>query len=253
MKTASSAGKGLLLLLLWAWVQLACAEGAAAVVVSLTGTVSAQKPGGKIRALAKDSALMPGEIVLTEKGSSARLRFADDSTVALRPGSRLVIENFNYDIAKPESDSLVLNLVKGGMRAVSGAVGKRGNQAAYSAQTSAGTIGIRGTDYALLMCEKRGKDQESNCSELDVPEDRRSDGAPVEGMYLTVFEGAIAVANDSTETVFRQGKSGYVKDKNTAPLELPKEPGLAREFPSVGNLPGAPTPFGGAAGACLVR
>lgn len=253
MRTASSAAKGLVLLLLWTWVQSAGAAGAGAVVVSLTGTVSAQKPDGKIRTLAKDSVLMTGEIVLTEKGSSARLRFADDSTVTLRPGSRLVIENFNYDSAKPESDSLVLNLVKGGMRAVSGAVGKRGNQAAYSAQTSAGTIGIRGTDYALLLCEKPSPGQDSNCRELEVPEEQRRDGTPAEGMYLTVFDGAIAVTNDNTETVFQEGKSGYVKDKHTAPLELPKEPGLAREFPSMGSLPGAPTPFGGPAGACLVR
>jgi hypothetical protein len=132
--------------------QAAWAAGEAAVVVSLVGTVSAQKPDGKVRVLAKDSALLAGEIVMTEKGSVVRLRFADGSQTTLRPGSRLVIEDFNYDEADPARDRKVINLVKGGMRAVTGAVGKRGNQGAYHAKTVAGTIGIRGTDYTARLC-----------------------------------------------------------------------------------------------------
>jgi len=217
--------------------QAAWAAGEAAVVVSLVGTVSAQKPDGKVRVLAKDSALLAGEIVMTEKGSVVRLRFADGSQTTLRPGSRLVIEDFNYDEADPARDRKVINLVKGGMRAVTGAVGKRGNQDAYQAKTVAGTIGIRGTDYALLLCEKGKASESGNCSNLDVPEELQVDGIPAEGLYFAVFEGAISVANNVSETVFPEGKSGYVKDANSAPVVLPKEPGLAREFPVLGNLP----------------
>jgi len=250
MRTASFAGKWFALLLLLAWTQLAWAAGEAAVVISLVGTVSAQKPDGKVRVLAKDSVLMPGEIVLTEKGSSVRLRFGDDSMVTLRPGSRLVIENFSYDAAKPASDSLVLNLVKGGMRAVSGAVGKRGDQDAYRARTHAGTIGIRGTDYALMQCV----DQDDACSGLNIPPELNAshDTLPA-GLYLTVFEGVINVSNQAGSKDFPEGKSGYVRDEQTTPQGLSVDPGLAREFPVLGNLPGILNPFGGAASACLVR
>lgn len=253
MKTDWSVAKTLWLLLLWAVAQAAWAAGEAAVVVSLLGTVSAQKADGKVRVLAKDSQLMPGETVTTEKGSMARLRFSDGSHTTLRPSSRLMIEAYHYDAAAPERDSAVLKLVRGGMRAVSGAVGKRGNRDAYQAKTVAGTIGIRGTDYALLLCEKRQGDEPGNCDDLDVPETLRSDDAPAEGLYFTVFEGAILVANNASETVFPEGKSGYVRDADHAPQELPGDPGLAKEFPALGNLPGILNPFGNSLGACLVR
>lgn len=253
MKADWSVARALCLLLLWAAAQAAWAAGEAAVVVSLLGTVSAQKPDGKVRILAKDSVLMPGETVMTEKASMARLRFADGSHTTLRPSSRLMIEAFHYDEAAPDRDSAVLNLVRGGMRAVSGAVGKRGNPDAYKAKTVAGTIGIRGTDYALLLCEKRRGDEPGNCDNLDVPENLRSDGAPAEGLYFSVFEGAILVANNAAATTFPEGKSGYVRDADTAPQELPSDPGLGREFPTLGSLPGLLNPFGGAQGACLVR
>jgi len=250
MKAVSFAGKWLALLLLSAWVQLAWAAGEAAVVVSLVGTVSAQKPDGKVRLLAKDSVLVPGEIVLTEKGSSARLRFSDNSMVTLRAASRLLIENFSFDEAQPASDSLVLNLVKGGMRAVSGSIGKRGNQDAYQARTRAGTIGIRGTDYAVIQCVE----QDDSCRGLHIPlEFRDSHETLPAGLYLTVFEGAINFANKAGSKDFSEGKSGYVRDDETPPREISEGVGLAREFPTLGNLPGTLNPFGGSASACLVR
>jgi hypothetical protein len=79
------------------------------------------------------------------------------------------------------------------------------------------------------------------------------EAAPAEGLYFTVFEGAIALANAAGETTFPEGKPGYVRDANSKPIELPKEPGLVREFPVSVNPAGAGSPFGGAQGACLVR
>lgn len=250
MRVASFAGKWLALLLLATWVQIAWAAGEAAVVVSVAGTVSVQKPDGKVRLLAKDSVLMPGEIVQTEKGSSARLRFSDNSMVTLRAASRLLIENFSYDEAQPASDSLVLNLVKGGMRAVSGSIGKRGKQDAYQARTQAATIGIRGTDYAVMQCVE----QDDACRGLAIPPEFRDshDTLPA-GLYLTVFDGVINASNQAGSKDFAKGQSGYVRDDQTPPQDLSEDPGLAGEFPTLGNLPGILNPFGGTLGVCLVR
>lgn len=253
MKSGWSAAKGLWLCLLWAVVQTAWAAGEAAVVVSMVGTVSAQKPDGKVRVLTRDSVLMSDEIVMTEKGSTVRLRFTDGSMTSLRPASRLVIETYHFDEGAPDKDSIVLNLIKGGMRALSGLISKRGNQDAYRVKSFDGTIGIRGTDYALLLCEKAEGEQGGNCTGLEVPEGLLSNGAPAEGLYLTVFEGAILLANNASETIFPVGKSAYVRNANTAPVDLPRDPGLVREFPAFGNLPGVMNPFGGAQEACLVR
>lgn len=252
MKAVSSAARATFFILCLAAASFAWAAGQAASVLSLSGTVSAQRPDGSVRLLAKGSSLMAGEIVLTEKGSSARLRFNDDSEINLRASSRLVIESFSYDEGRPADDAMVVNLLKGGMRAVSGAVGKRGNVNAYQAKTNAGTIGIRGTDYALLQCQ----DQDENClSALKLPLELRALHKTLPaGVYLTVFEGRINAANQAGSKDFREGQSGYIRDANTPPQELSEDPGLLMAFSGLsGFSSGTGDIFGSPDAACLVH
>jgi hypothetical protein len=249
MKPDSSAARLLYLLFFWLLAGSVWAAGAAAVVVQVAGTVSAQRPDGKVRVLAKDSSLDAGEIVMTEKASSVRLKFSDGSQVTLRPSTRLVIEDYRFEEDKPADDAAVLNLVKGGLRAVSGLVGKRGRQDAHQTRTSAAIIGIRGTDYALDQCEER----DPECANLAVPEAMKTAGAPPAGLYLGVFEGAIEAANDAGSRRYAAGHFGYVRDRHTPPVELPADPGLGREFPAIGMMPGASDTSLQGQGACLVR
>lgn len=251
MTPASFAVKALAALLLLGWLGLAWAAGTAAVVVSLTGTVSVQRTDGRVLALARDSVLVAGDIVLTEKGSSARLRFNDDSTVALRAASRLVIQDFSYQPARPEEDRLVLNLVKGGMRTVSGAIGKRGDPNAHQTRTAAGTIGIRGTDYGLMQC---ADDNDAACQDLKVPGAflARHGGIPA-GLYMSVFEGTINLTNRVASKDYAQGKSGYVRDDNSQPEAMEDDPGLPRGSLMPGLLPTLQDSVPGTDPACLVR
>jgi hypothetical protein len=245
MKPGWSAVKLLFFCLLTAVAQLAWAAGEAATVVNLVGTVSAQAPDGKVRILAKDSVLVSGEIVMTEKGSVVRLAFSDGGQTTLRPSSRLVIEAYHYVPATPEQDSAVLNLVKGGMRVLSGAIGKRGNQDAYLARTKAGTIGIRGTDYALMICEKGGE----TCDQFNLPQNLRSAGHPASGLYFVVYEGAIWFANHASQDLIPAVTAGYVQDIDTHWVALPNgDPGLDSILPE-----GMALLFGSGQGVCKVR
>ncbi len=224
MKPGWSAAKLLLFCLFWGLAQIACAAGVAATVVNLVGTVSAQAPDGKVRILARDSVLAPGEIVMTEKGSVVRLAFSDGGQTTLRPSSRLVIESYHYVQTTPEQDSAVLNLVKGGMRVLSGAIGKRGNQDAYLAKTKAGTIGIRGTDYALMLCDEEA----DGCDQLKLPQNLRGAGGTASGLYFVVYEGAIWFANNAAADRIPAVTAGYVQDADTHWVALPGgDPGLA--------------------------
>ena len=222
-----------------------------AVVVNVVGTVAAQRPDGAIRVLAKDSELVAGEIVSSEEASSARLRFADGSFVTLRPSSRLVIEAFAYDEANPDGDAAHFNLLRGGMRAITGAVGSR-NPEAHRTSTAAGTIGIRGTDYAVLLCFS-GSD---GCELLTVPAGLLSGGIPADGLYLSVFDGHIFARNLAGELDYLAPASGFVRDNLTLPIVLPEEPGLRTLYFTSAPGPGRFLVFGepdhlGA--ACLVR
>jgi hypothetical protein len=256
MKVAWSAVNWIWMLTFCLWVQSAWAAGEAAVVLSASGTVLAKKTDGKIHALAKDSTVNSGDVVITEKSSAARLRFTDGSTVILRPNSRLVIENYQFEEKNPKADSAVLNLVKGGLRTVTGLVGKRGNQDAHQTKSSAANIGIRGTDYALLLCEVGDAmcAAEFKQEMLDAISNRIQGEVPP-GLYLAVIEGVIIVSNNAGEKRFPAVVAGYVADFNTLPIELTGDPGLIRLFPVLGNLPGVDDLRGDGAGqaSCLVR
>lgn len=118
-----------------------------------TGIVYLSKQGGKRVIAAQGTALDQGDTVYTEKDSEARLRFSDGGQIALRPNSALNIQAYRFSEPEPEKDSLVMSLLKGGLRNVTGLIGKRGNQHAYRMNAVVATIGIRGTDFIVRLCE----------------------------------------------------------------------------------------------------
>ena len=88
-------------------------------------------------------------------GGSSRTsgtKFLDASEVVLRPRSQIKVDLFSFDRLKPEGDGFSLNLLKGGMHAVTGMIGKR-NREAVQFTTLTATIGIRGTVLGALICE----------------------------------------------------------------------------------------------------
>jgi hypothetical protein len=94
------------------------------------------------------------------------LLFADNSQVALRAETVFEISQFHYQEAEPAKDNMVMQLLKGGLRAVSGFISKRGNRDAYLLKTPTASMGIRGTDYIARLCsgdcdleQKQGKTQ----------------------------------------------------------------------------------------------
>jgi hypothetical protein len=114
-----------------------------------------------------------------------RLRFTDGGETVIRPESSLQVQDYYFNQEEPQQDSLVLRLLKGGLRAVTGYVGKRGNQDAYKMQISTATIGIRGTDYSARLCAQ-------DCKE-NAPS-----GQP--NTTLSVAARVVAVAGQATVT-----------------------------------------------------
>jgi hypothetical protein len=194
------------------------ALAAAATVTNLNGTVSARKADGSMRLLSQQSEVDAGESITTEKNSFARLKFSDGGEITLRPETTIAIDSYRFEADKPEQDNLFFTMVKGGLRTITGLVGKRGNRDAYRNKTAIATIGIRGTDYGSLLCD-------SNCGKLP------------DGQYIDVKQGKINVVNTAGNLDVEVGQFAYVKDANTAPVLLPGDPGLPEfdEDDTVGN------------------
>jgi len=115
-------------------------------VSQLSGTLSVKKPDGSMRILSQKSEIQSGDTLNTQKDSYAQIKFADGAQITLKPNTSVKIEAFNFVESEPQKDSFLYSLVKGGLRAVSGLVGKRGDAEAYKMETATATIGIRGTD-----------------------------------------------------------------------------------------------------------
>jgi hypothetical protein len=116
------------------------------VVAHLSGPLLDRKADGSVKVLGLKSEVENGDTLVSEKNTYAQIRFVDNSEITLKPGTTFRIENFSYDAGKPDADSAAFNLVKGGLRSITGLLGKR-NKEKFSLKTPTATIGIRGTTF----------------------------------------------------------------------------------------------------------
>ena len=98
----------------------ASAAGPVGQVTHLSGTLTAKRADGSTKLFSTKSEVQEGDTLSTEQETYARIKFADGAEVVLRPGTQLKVAAYAYDEAKPQSDSIVMNMLKGGLRAVTG-------------------------------------------------------------------------------------------------------------------------------------
>lgn len=201
------------------------AHAAVGVVTHVSGVLYVTKPGGQARLLAPNSEVDEGDQLASEAKSFARIRFNDGGNLLVRPNSRITIERYRYQESKPEEDAVSVNLLKGGMRAITGAVGKRSADK-HVTTTATATIGIRGTHYGLQQCS-------GDCQGLV-----NAGGNPLDdGLHIDVLTGVIVARNAGGEQEFKAGEFGYVRDAQTKPQVVPGEQGYLASVPPSMSAP----------------
>lgn len=116
------------------------------------GAGFAQQPGGTPRILGKGLTLKEGDRLTTSEGASAIVRLQDGTRMTIRPNSDLLLQQYQYR-ENASDNSLVMQLVRGGLRAITGLIAK-GSPNAARIQTPTATIGIRGTDFDARLCTR---------------------------------------------------------------------------------------------------
>lgn len=197
----------------------------AGTVVHLSGPLLAKKADGSVKILARKSEVEQGDTLVAEKGTYAQIRFIDNSEVTLRPDTTFKIEAFAYDEAKPDADSASFNLVKGGLRSVTGLLGKR-NKEKFSLKTPTATIGIRGTTFVA---------QYVGAPSATPTPARMPTPAPTlpPGLHVHVIDGLIVLSNTGGSQNFAAGQFGFVRNNITPPVIVPNNPGLKFTPPPV--------------------
>lgn len=160
--------------------------------------------------LAPDSKINSGDTLITADKTYARIKFSDQGEVTLKPNTQFKVEEFHYDDKKPEEGNAFFNLIKGGLRTVSGLIGRNAhNRDRYRMTAASATIGIRGTIYGVTLCEG------GSCGS----------GVP-DGVHVDVSKGSVVVSNAVGTQQLNTGQFGYVQNANVQPVVLPENPGV---------------------------
>jgi hypothetical protein len=116
------------------------------------GAGFAQSAGQIPRILGKGLALKEGDRLTTADSASAIIKLADGTRMTVRPNTELLIQQYQFK-EDARDNSMVMNLLRGGLRAVTGLISK-GSPDAAKLRTTTATIGIRGTDFDARLCAK---------------------------------------------------------------------------------------------------
>ena len=142
--------RGLFFILLAALPWSVLAASGQALIHELSGNV--QVTLGKASAVpaTKNLALPDGATITTAAASRAVLRFPDGMAVLVNENSSFTIQRYHYEEKSPSTMASVLQLVRGGVRVVTGLMSQR-NPEAFRLGTYSATIGVRGTDFMVVV------------------------------------------------------------------------------------------------------
>ena len=119
-------------------------------VLFVKGVATAQKGDQALRVVGKGDKLNQGDKLDTGDWSFALIKLRDGTRMTLRPDTALVLDKV---IINKNEESGLVSLLKGGLRTLSGFIGKRkpGN---FRIKTATSTIGIRGTEFDARICDE---------------------------------------------------------------------------------------------------
>jgi hypothetical protein len=162
--------------------------------------------GSQILRLSRGAAVESGDQIHTGTDGKVLIVFTDSGMVWIRANSDFVVDEYSYTQGRREA--AFFSLLKGGARSVTGLIGRR-TRGNFRLRVPVATIGIRGTDFSVVMCQRDCRDSDGNTA--------------ARGLYGEVIEGGIAVTpfeDRLLEREFRAGESFYLADASSTPTPL---------------------------------
>lgn len=175
---------------------------------------------GKTIPLKKGDAVQSGDVILTGVTSNAQVRMSDGAIMAIRAQTEFKINEYTYNGKADGSEKASLSLVKGGVRAVTGVIGRE-NKDNLKVDAVVATIGVRGTGFNIVYCQ-------GNCSNADKTPAK-------DGLYAGVFEGKVTVANQTNNGVYGVNEPVLVESKTSSIQRLKAIPDFLRD-PLAGQI-----------------
>ena len=127
-------------------VKTAAQTGAQAYIHEFSGDVNAAVGSGKPEPVQKNMQLLNNTTVTTGPKSYAVIKFEDGTVTLLKENTSFQIQDYTYNVKQPEKSNALFNMVRGGLKMITGAITTR-NRDALKVATPVATIGIRGTEF----------------------------------------------------------------------------------------------------------
>lgn len=145
--------------------------------------------------LATGTMIEDKDTLRTGAASNLQVRFTDTSIMSLRENSELAIEAYHFSGRDDGSENAFYKLVRGGLRTVTGLIGHTQHEK-YRIDSATSTIGIRGTNFALISC------QAGSCLNADGSKARN-------GVYGGVSDGIVSATTKTGEYRFGAGETFF--------------------------------------------
>lgn len=188
-------------------------------VAFLRGQMAAKNKDGNERVVRRGEPIYEGDTLVSGNKSFGVVAFRDKSRITLQSRTQFQVEKFSFNEDKPEKNIALMSLLRGGLRAVTGKIGKI-NRNNYRMRTPVATIGIRGTGYDL-QCQ-------GSCVAIDnayyapnepslvdkflslVSQPAYADEPAGDGMYASVWSGSIQINQTNGSQVLLPGQFAFV-------------------------------------------
>lgn len=181
-------------------------------VLVAVGDTTALRNGMPVK-LTRGSEVQSGDTLRVGESSNMQVRFNDEGVTALRSNSVFRIDDYKFE-EKTNVGKSFFSLLKGGMRSITGLIGKF-NRDNYAVKAQTATIGIRGTHFVLAQCS-------NDCF--------NKDGSKAEnGLFGGVTDGRIAVSNQAGEHEFGKNEFFHVPSSDALPKPLLAPPSFLRD------------------------
>ncbi len=192
-------------------------------VALLRGSMTAESEAYGIRKLRLGAPLHEKDTLKTGAGSHALLVFRDGSRVTLQADTEYQILAQKYYPDAPEKNESAAKFVRGGMRALTGAIGKESpDQVRVS--TPVATTGIRGTGWDHV-CQGACINDGFSANAI-----RAGDPLP-NGLYTLVWEGKIYMQTEAGTFELDTNQAGYIPNSGSILIRLPLVPGILGNNP----------------------
>lgn len=131
-----------------AWAQ------SAGTVQFVSGAVSITRGAATLTPM-RATIINTGDVIATEANSHIQLAMIDGASLSVRPGSRILIEKYDYNPQNPTLSDAVISLVTGTMRVFTGELVNR-DKDKFKMKTPVAALGIRGSGNVLAHFETTG-------------------------------------------------------------------------------------------------